>query len=89
MLQFRCLSSGMCLLALLPAMGASQRAPQDLSGDPRVLWLRQNAHSIRSIDPADEDFKDLKPLRTSLKGVRMVLLGEADHRSGSDFLAKT
>lgn len=87
--RFHRVSCAMLLLAFLPAMGASQSAPQDLSGDPRILWLQKNAQSIRSIDPADEDFRDLKPLRASLKGVRLVLLGEADHRSGSDFLAKS
>lgn len=87
--RFHRVSCAMLLLAFLPAMGASQSAPQGLSGDPRILWLQKNAHSIRSIDPADEDFRDLKPLRASLKGVRLVLLGEADHRSGSDFLAKS
>jgi len=60
-----------------------------LSADPRVAWLRQNVVPIRSIDPDDVDFTDLRPLRSSLEGVRVVLLGEADHRSGSDFLAKS
>jgi len=79
----------MLLLALAPALGAAQRAPKDFSEDPRVAWLRQNVLPIRSIDPADEDFRDLEPLRAALDGVRLVLLGEADHGSGSDFLVKT
>lgn len=89
MLPFRRVYSGMLVLAFLPAIGASQSAPQDVPADPRILWLQKNAQPIRSIDPADEDFKDLKPLRASLKGVRLVLLGEADHSSGSDFHAKS
>ena len=89
MLQLQRAYYVMLLLALFPALGAAQGTPQDLSGDPRVAWLRENVLPIRSIDPDDEDFADLQPLRAALDGVRLVLLGEADHRSGSDFLAKT
>jgi len=60
-----------------------------LSVDPRVGWLRENVMPIRSIDPDDEDFSDLEPLRIALDGVRIVMLGEVDHFSGSDFLAKS
>lgn len=89
MIQLRRTYYVMILLALFPALAAAQGTPQDLSGDPRVAWLRENVLPIRSIDPHDEDFSDLEPLRTMLDGVQLVLLGEADHRSGSDFLAKT
>ncbi|HEY6138656.1 MAG TPA: erythromycin esterase family protein [Thermoanaerobaculia bacterium] len=57
--------------------------------DARVASLRDRAVSIRSIDPADDDFRDLEPLRKSLKGVRVVMLGEQDHGDGTTFLAKT
>ncbi len=87
--QFRRTQHVMLLLALCPALSAAQVTSQDLSGDPRVAWLRENVRPIRSIDPHDEDFSDLESLRTTLDGVQLVLLGEADHRSGSDFLAKT
>jgi erythromycin esterase len=60
-----------------------------LSADPRVAWLRQNVTRVRSIDPRDTDFSDLEPLRDALQDVRIVLLGEADHASGSDFSAKS
>lgn len=79
----------MLLLALFPSLGAGQVMPQEMSGDQRVAWLRENILPIRSIDPADEDFTDLEPLGAALEGVRLVLLGEADHRGGSDFLAMT
>jgi erythromycin esterase len=79
----------MLLLALVPTLGAAQPTPQDLSADPRVAWLRENILPIRSIDPDDEDFTDLEPLRAALDGVHLLLLGESDHGSGSDFLAKT
>ena len=89
MIQFQRALYVMLLLALFPALGAAQPTPQDLSGDLRVAWLRENILPIRSIDPDDEDFTDLEPLRAALDGVRLVLLGESDHQSGSDFLAKT
>jgi len=60
-----------------------------LKNDPRVKWLQDNAISVRSIDSGDYDFSDLEPLRDAFKDVRLILLGEADHGSGSDFLAKT
>lgn len=60
-----------------------------LSADPRVDWLSDHAMSVRSIDPADGDFKDLEPLRATLKNVRVVMLGEQTHGDGSTFLAKT
>lgn len=89
MLRIRQACYMILLLALFPAVGAAQRTPERLSGDPRVAWLRENVYPIRSIDPDDEDFTDLAHLRETLQGVRLVLLGEADHGSGSDFLAKT
>lgn len=62
---------------------------KSLKNDPRVKWLQDNATSVRSINSGDNDFSDLEPLHDALKDVRLVLLGEADHGSGSDFLAKT
>lgn len=66
------------------------RARSDaLVGDPRVEWLARHAVPVRSISPDDVDFGDLEPLREALRGVRVVLLGEATHGSGADFLAKS
>lgn len=62
---------------------------EELANDPRTAWLREHALKVRSINPEDEDFSDLDPLREQLRGVRVVLLGEADHGDGSDFAAKT
>lgn len=70
-----------------PALAAARQ--EALRTDPRVAWLREHAWTIRSIDPLDHDFADLDPLREVLDGVRVVLLGEADHRSGTDFRAKS
>jgi len=60
-----------------------------LAADPRVTWLRENAHALRTIDPVDDDFSDLEPLRPVLERARVVLLGEGDHHSGSDLQAKS
>lgn len=89
MRQFPRASYVMLMVALFSAPGAAQRATEGLSRDPRVAWLKENVLRIRSINPDDQDFRDLEPLRAALEGIRLVLLGEADHGSGSDFLAKT
>jgi erythromycin esterase len=72
-------------------LSASTRAAlrEELANDPRTAWLRGNALRIRSMSPEDQDFSDLEPLRAQLRGVRVVLLGEADHGDGSDLSAKT
>ena len=57
--------------------------------DRRVRWLADHAVRVRSIAPDDVDFKDLEPLRATLRGVRVVLLGEQSHGDGNTFLAKT
>jgi erythromycin esterase len=66
------------------------RARRDaLAADGRVAWLAEHAIAVRSIAPDDDDFEDLEPLRESLEGVRLVLLGEGDHYSGTDIEAKS
>jgi hypothetical protein len=47
-------------LLILPASGPAGTAPDEPT-DPRVVALREAAHPLRSIDPADEDFSDLAP----------------------------
>lgn len=74
-------------LALVPAgapLGAGGR-PEDR----RVAWLREEAVALRSIEPGDEDFSDLAPLRAILANRRVVILGEASHGDGATFLAKS
>jgi erythromycin esterase len=53
-----------------------------------VDWLRRNAIPVRSIDPADEDFSDLQPLKRILGDSRIVMLGEQSHKDGATFRAK-
>jgi erythromycin esterase len=59
-----------------------------VEANPRVRSLSNHMLKLNSVDPDDDDFSDLLPLRELLEGVRIVLLGEATHFDGSDFLAK-
>ncbi|MCM2256623.1 MAG: erythromycin esterase family protein [Vicinamibacteria bacterium] len=63
--------------------------PRPDERDALALQLADVSFEVRSIDPADRDFRDLEPLSRSLTGVRVVLLGEPTHGDGSLFLAKT
>lgn len=60
-----------------------------IATDPRVAWLADRTIPIRTLDPGDTDFADLQPLKPLLNNIRVVLLGEAHHGDGSDFLAKS
>lgn len=55
---------------------------------PKVEWLLKNALPIRSIDPADDDFSDLMPLKKIIGDARVVQLGEQSHGDGATFYAK-
>jgi erythromycin esterase len=54
----------------------------------KVQWLQDNAVTISSTDPAEDDFSDLQYLAEALDGVRVVMLGEQTHGDGTTFLAK-
>jgi erythromycin esterase len=57
--------------------------------DPTLdRWLRDNAIPIRTIDPLDDDFTDLMPLRDLIGPARVVALGEQSHGDGAAFVAK-
>ena len=45
-------------------------------------------HAIRSINPADTDFRDLEFLTQEIGGARVVMLGEPSHGEGNVFEAK-
>jgi erythromycin esterase len=61
----------------------------DRSQDARVAWLRTHATPVRSVDPGDEDYSDLEPLKEIIGDARIVLLGEQTHYDALTFLAKT
>jgi erythromycin esterase len=69
--------------------GLVEARRQAVAHDPRVDRLREHATPLTSISPDDTDFGDLEPLRETLEGVRVVLLGEADHNAGTDFAARS
>lgn len=80
-------------LAAIGAVGAVGAGGPDSAGgsgaaDPRVAWLREHAIELATIDPASPTTADLEPLKTTLAGVRVVVLGEATRGDGSTFLAK-
>jgi len=56
--------------------------------DPRVAWLDEHAVRLCSIDPDDENFSDLEPLRDLIGDARLVQLGEISHTAGGGFAAK-
>ena len=64
---------------------AESRAADD---EARVAWLKKNAVPMRSIDPDDEKFADLEPLRKIIGDARIVQLGEQTHGDGATFHAK-
>ena len=45
-------------------------------------------HAVRSINPADTDFRDLEFLRAEIGPARVVMLGEPSHGEGNVFEAK-
>lgn len=57
--------------------------------DPRVRSLRSHAVRFRSIEPEDDDFSDLEPLKKLLGEARIVQLGEQSHGDSATFHAKT
>jgi hypothetical protein len=63
--------------------------PKPRSEDtPKIAWLQKNSIPIRTIDPADDDFADLVPLKKVIGGARIVQLGEQSHGDGATFYAK-
>lgn len=82
-------AAGLCSVALHTAfIGASAQQPPAESQN-RVAWLSQHTSTIRSVDPADDDFSDLESIGRAIGTSRVVLLGEQTHGDGTVFLAKT
>jgi erythromycin esterase len=76
-------------LALAGRATAADGAPAGPAEAERVAWLKKHVVPLRSIDPGDEDFADLAPLRKAIGGARIVFLGEQSHGDGATFLART
>lgn len=89
-----CIVLGLFCTPVAPRAQSDSKVPQlaqgeDLAKDARVKWLKRNAVGVRSVDPKDEDFRDLMPLKKVLGNVRIVMLGESTHGDGATFLGKT
>jgi erythromycin esterase len=67
------------------ALAASAPPP---SADELQKWIAERAVAVRTIDAADEDFRDLEPLIDAIGSARVVQLGEPSHGAGSSFAAK-
>jgi erythromycin esterase len=78
------------LLPVLSAQGqASPERSMAVTGDSaRVEWLRQHAATIRTVDPADDDFSDLAAFGRAVGNARVVFLGEPSHATGNLFSAQ-
>ena len=75
-----------CLYAAPAPWPATAQEP---ATDPRVAWLTQHAVPMRTINPTDEEFADLQPLKKLIGDARIVQLGEQTHGDGAAFEAKT
>lgn len=58
------------------------------SSDPLQDWLAAKAQPIRTVDPEDQDFRDLEPIAAAIGKARVVQLGEPSHNAGTCFAAK-
>jgi erythromycin esterase len=73
----------------MASAGSADTTPAARAADARVAWLKRHVAPIRSLDPADEDFADLEPIRKAIGDARIVFLGEEWHGSGATFQARS
>ncbi|MBS0026509.1 erythromycin esterase family protein [Chitinophaga sp. 22321] len=59
-----------------------------IPGSSQQLIPAKSIAEIKSIDPADTDYTDLKCIKSAIGNARIVLLGEQTHGEGSTYLAK-
>ncbi|RNI29914.1 hypothetical protein EFA69_10310 [Rufibacter immobilis] len=57
--------------------------------DKRVAYIQKTGILIQDMEPSNEDFTDLLPLKSILKDTEIIGLGEQTHYDGSTFQAKT
>jgi hypothetical protein len=71
------------IAVLSTIFGQTPAAPGPPAAD-KIAWLSNNAVSIRSIDPRDQDFADLHPLARAIGNARIVLLGGSNEAATVD-----
>src|SRR5512134_2516506 len=80
------------ILGLATCVGLASLAfaasPSHPSADELQKWIAGHAVAVRTIDAADEDFRDLDPLIDAIGTARVVQLGEPTHGAGGSFAAK-
>jgi hypothetical protein len=54
------------LVGALAGAAAGQEAKPAVSAEARVAWLTDHLAPLRSLDPADENFADLEPIRKAV-----------------------
>jgi erythromycin esterase len=84
-----CLTSMVCAV-VSSAFGTATFDPMSevLDDDDPARFLLEHAVKVRTIDPADDDFSDLRPMIDLIGDARVVSLGEQTHGDGAAFLAK-
>jgi erythromycin esterase len=87
-MSHRFLASVFAIVFVLCPLAQPDEPATPPSREARVAWLKEHAIPLRSIDPADEDFSDLEPLRKVIGDARIVQLGEQSHGDGATFHAK-
>lgn len=80
---------GLLILLLASRLAAQVPDQPGLSSDARVRWLQKHAVAVRTVDPADENFRDLEPLKKMIGSAQIVMLGEISHGDGTTMLAKS
>ena len=83
------LALALSLVSLVHEASAANGTPPSPDVDARVAWLKIHAAALKSIDPADEDFSDLEPIREAIGDGRIVQLSEQSHGDGATFHART
>ena len=74
---------------LCGVVAADDSKPADVSAEARVDWLKKHVAPLRTIDPNDENFADLEPIRQAIGASRIVMLSEQSHGDGATFHART
>jgi erythromycin esterase len=84
----RRIATGTVALIVVVCAFAQQQDSSNGQGRAGSMWPARSVVPIRSIDPYDDDFSDLRPLKKFIGSARVVQLGEPSHGDGATFYAK-